>query len=519
VLRRLLILAIAFAWLSGCGGQSTTPMYPVPPNGLLPGEPPSMTNGVIELPEPPNIKAVDGVARADLTANFDPTSGRPTLDYKGMRGITPTMRVNPGETIVLNLQDNLPSGGEKSDVNLHFHGMGSSPLPPGDDVLGTFARPGQKLHYVLHVPKNQQPGLYWYHMHIHGQVNLQVGESGMSGAIVVNGLEHHLPGLSKLKERLIIVRDVGMAKTLGPRTMVDGMPDMEPIRPRVINSNPCGPDLGLVTTLNGVHHPAITIAPGEKQFFRVINATGHKTLKLSVDGTKLELIAVDGFALDTYPGTPPTLIESSAIIPPAARAEFVVTGPHGRFAKFRTLCYDTGVGGDRDPNLVLADMRQPPNQLRSRLAAQGALKVGAPLPQNAYTGPLPPPSTKRYVVFSETNKQFLINGEAFSMNAPPMFVVHTGTVEEWKILNISQEVHDFHIHQIHFVVKQIDGVNLEHPYWADSVIIPHRKSNGHAGTLLLLMNFRDPVIKGTFVFHCHILDHEDRGMMAKIQAI
>jgi FtsP/CotA-like multicopper oxidase with cupredoxin domain len=105
------------------------------------------------------------------------------------------------------------------------------------------------------------------------------------------------------------------------------------------------------------------------------------------------------------------------------------------------------------------------------------------------------------------------------MNAPPMFVVHTGTVEEWKILNISQEVHDFHIHQIHFVVEQIDGVNLEHPYWADSVIIPHRKSNGHAGTLLLLMNFRDPVIKGTFVFHCHILDHEDRGMMAKIQAI
>jgi FtsP/CotA-like multicopper oxidase with cupredoxin domain len=100
-----------------------------------------------------------------------------------------------------------------------------------------------------------------------------------------------------------------------------------------------------------------------------------------------------------------------------------------------------------------------------------------------------------------------------------MFVVHTGTVEEWRIVNTSQEVHDFHIHQIHFVVKQINGVKLTHPYWADSEVIPHRKKDGRAGTLVLLMDFRDPIIKGMFVFHCHILDHEDHGMMAKIEAI
>ena len=46
----------------------------------------------------------------------------------------------------------------------------------------------------------------------------------------------------------------------------------------------------------------ITIAPGEKQFFRVVNATGHKTLKLNVEGENVQLVAVDGFALDTYPG-------------------------------------------------------------------------------------------------------------------------------------------------------------------------------------------------------------------------
>jgi FtsP/CotA-like multicopper oxidase with cupredoxin domain len=100
-----------------------------------------------------------------------------------------------------------------------------------------------------------------------------------------------------------------------------------------------------------------------------------------------------------------------------------------------------------------------------------------------------------------------------------MFVVHTGTVEEWRVVNVTQEVHDFHIHQLHFLVEEINGVKVPHPFWADSFVIPHRQANGKSGTLLLLMDFRDPIIKGIFVFHCHILDHEDAGMMAKIEAI
>ena len=100
-----------------------------------------------------------------------------------------------------------------------------------------------------------------------------------------------------------------------------------------------------------------------------------------------------------------------------------------------------------------------------------------------------------------------------------MYTVHTGTVEEWTVENNTGEVHDFHIHQLHFLVKELDGVKLAHPYWADSIVLPHRRSNGQNGSAVLLMDFRDPIIKGTFVFHCHILDHEDHGMMAKIEAI
>ena len=284
---------------------------------------------------------------------------------------------------------------------------------------------------------------------------------------------------------------------------------------------PGGPELGLTPTLNGAVHPVITIAPGEQQFFRVVNATGHKTLKLAIDGESVQLVAIDGFALDSYPGNPPTLTEPYVIVPPAARAEFIVTGPHSRTAKLRSLCYDSRPGhGDRDPNIELRPCYSLPRiKARSIPVSARPLTVGAPLPSNVYTSQLPPVSAKRTVIFSEGPKHFRINGKIFSINDPPMYVVHTGTIEEWHVVNITEEVHDFHIHQLHFLVKEVNGVKLQYPYWADTVVIPHRLGNGKPGSLVLLMDFRDPIIKGTFVFHCHILDHEDHGMMAKIQAI
>ncbi|HEY6325398.1 MAG TPA: multicopper oxidase domain-containing protein [Candidatus Cybelea sp.] len=520
MLRRLLAFGIALAWLIGCGGQSSAPVTPpVSGTGMTPDK------NVNELPEPPVVRSIDGIAKVSLIANYSGATHFPQFVYNGRNGVAPTIRVNPGDTIVLDVKNELPPyPGDKFVVNIHFHGMGSTPNAPGDDVLGTLARPGQKLHYVVHVPKNQGPGLYWYHPHVHGETAYQVGSGGMSGAIIVNGLEHHLPGLAKLRERLIIVRAIGIGTAVRrageDEAMADGgdMSGMraERVQPQAINSEPCGSDLGLITKLNGAYHPVITIAPGEKQFFRVINATAHKTLKLYYGG-EMELIAIDGFALDTWPGNPPSKMVRTIVMPPAARAEFVVTGPRSGFGTFETLCFDSGLTGDHDPELTLARLRGPGRDYRP--AFVGRLAVGAPLPQNVYTTPLPPIAAKRTAIFTEGPTHFFINGRMFSMSEPPLFVVHAGTVEEWHIVNKTREVHDFHIHQIHFLVKAINGVKLLHPYWADSELIPHRQKDGSPGTLLLIMNFRDPVIKGTFVFHCHILDHEDLGMMAKMQAI
>ncbi len=541
--RRILAYALAALWLSACGGR-----VPNSAGGALPQAPapvpPAAGNGN-PLPEPPEIDAVNGVATLSLVASIDPRTGFPSFLYNGSRVGAPTIRVKPGDTIVLDVANELPRGRGRAafrmhELNVHFHGLGVSPMPPADDVLRTLAMPGGSLHYVVPIPLNQEPGLYWYHPHVHGETNLQVGEAGMSGAIVVQGLEHHLPGLAKMTERLIIVRDTGIGDAPpigdGDAATMDGtdamdaantmqnMSDGAVARPQDSNLHPCGPDAGRLTlTLNGAMHPTISIKPGAQQFFRLVNATGHKTLKLAVDGGTLEVVAIDGFALDSYHGTPSTETVPSIVIPPAGRAEFVVTGPASGHTKFRTLCFDTGPNGDPDPMAVLADLAAPAGHDGVRPAARIRLVAAAPLPQNAYTTALPAPVATRKVVFSETPApRFFINGRMFSIKGPPMFVVRTGTVEEWHVFNATREIHDFHIHQIHFVVESVNGVKVTHPHWSDSVVIPHRTgvdAKGPPGEVVMLMDFRDPIVRGEFVFHCHILDHEDAGMMAKIQAI
>jgi FtsP/CotA-like multicopper oxidase with cupredoxin domain len=531
--KRRWIIAIGALALGACSSSGGVPgaQTPLPTAAQLarsgalgPGAP---------LPEPPEVDSVHKVATVVLSTIIDPATALPAFLYQGQKGVAPTIRVNPGDTIVVDVTNALAAGGGMgSDMNLHFHGLTVSPEAPSDDVITTLAMPGGSLHYVVKLPKNAEPGLYWYHPHVHGETDYQVGSAGMSGAIVISGLEKHFPALATMKERLMIVRDVASSapSAISLRhgdgapmnmSMARSAPAMHPDDVDS-NTNPCGPDPGLTVTVNGVVSPKIKIAAGESQFFRVVNATGHKNLDLAVDGASLELVAIDGVALDAYPGTPGAQIVPDVVIPPAARAEFVVTGT-GATTAFHTRCYNSGPTGDPDPDTLLGTLTPgTAGAHRARTATLPHLRVGAPLPRN-FLSPFPPPAAVRTVVFSEDANAMYINGQSYWPGAPPMFTVRTGTVEKWQIVNITEEVHDFHIHQTHFLVQSINGATVAHPHWADSVVVPHRipGKNGSwtPGYVEAIVDFRDPVIKGLFVFHCHILDHEDAGMMATIRAI
>ena len=242
----------------------------------------------------------------------------------------------------------------------------------------------------------------------------------------------------------------------------DAMPVMRP-NDVDTNTNPCGADPGLTVTVNGVVSPSIKIAAGESQFFRVVNATGHKNMDLAVDGASLELVAIDGVALDAYPGTAATQIVPDFVLPPAARAEFVVTGT-GAPTAFHTKCYNSGPTGDPDPDTLLATLKPGPGTShRAGIAALPHLRVGTPLPVNPLSSSFPPSAAFRTVVLNEDANAMYINGSPYNPSAPPLFTVRTGTIEEWQVVNITEEVHDFHMHQVHFFVQSINGVGVAHP--------------------------------------------------------
>ncbi|MBV8434954.1 MAG: multicopper oxidase domain-containing protein [Candidatus Eremiobacteraeota bacterium] len=468
--------------------------------------------------EAPAVVSSHGVATFALRAELDPSNGFPTFVYQGDYGYAPTLVVNPGDTIVGDLSDDLQGHGLPSDVNLHFHGLNVSPHEPADDVLTMLARPGGSLHYVVRVPASQPPGLYWYHAHVHGETNYQVGQGGMSGAIVVQGLSARLFPKAPLPEQVLVVRQLGNGAgslRLAPQTSADaGEMVMSSPSPRPPNTQPCAHSAGDLLTVNRLNEPTLHVRSGRPAFFGIVNATGHRTLDLSVRGAAMRVVGIDGYPLDEYPGAPAQLAVPHFVLPPGGRVEFLATVRTA--SALQTSCYFSGPGGDADPPQLLAHVSV------SESEDAGALVPAAGVALRARPQPLPRPAVSRVVRLTEDANGFYINGRAFSPRAKPTFVVHTGTVERWTVLNLTPEVHAFHLHQVHFFVESVDGVPVNRRFWRDTVVVPYGRQEGGVfkpGEVTLIADFRNPLIRGTFLFHCHILDHEDHGMMAKIQAI
>src|SRR6266404_1890098 len=194
----------------------------------------------------------------------------------------------------------------------------------------------------------------------------------------------------------------------------------------------------------------------------------------------------------------------------AGRVEAIVTGPPAdSHVALRTRCFDTGPDGDSNPAMVLADIvSAPPSDLQPRPAIGGA-----PVYVNFSPAILKriEDSKPRFVVdFTEDKKGFYINGQKFEMTDGPMLTVDVGSLQHWRVVNSTKEVHPFHIHQVHFLTYAVDGKPVKDPVWLDTVNVPYGSS------VDLVMDFTDPIIRGMSLFHCHLLKHEDKGMMAKV---
>ncbi|MEO7026631.1 MAG: multicopper oxidase domain-containing protein [Caulobacteraceae bacterium] len=474
---------------------------------------------------------------------------------------SPTLHVRPGDTLNVTLTNGLaapPAGAPRmemsvvgrpcgdavmdaSSVNMHFHGTNTSPTCHSDEVIRTLVNSGGTFRYQVKFPSDEPPGLYWYHPHVHGQAEAAV-LGGATGAIIVDGLQNIQPEVAGLPERVLVVRDQIVAGQPMPGGRVPSW-DLT---------------LDYVPIAFPAEIPAILrVKPGRRELWRVVNASADDILdlRLKYDGLdqQMEVVGLDGVPTGSQDGTGQgkSVWTRRLLIPTAGRAEFIVTTPADSVVQAILVAkrVDVGPAGDNDPTRTLAVLKQA-------AAASGVGMAELPV-MPPVDAPPPPPrfasldgakiTAERNLYFSEVFEdsrtgrmptaphpfgaksaddgpiQFYITEThhkpvLFSPDNPPAITTTQGAVEAWTIENRTEEVHEFHIHQIHFKLIKRDGVTLppDQQQYLDTAQIPFWSGHGPWPSITVLMDFRGPVV-GDFVYHCHILEHEDGGMMAIIR--
>jgi FtsP/CotA-like multicopper oxidase with cupredoxin domain len=523
--------------------------------------------------EPEDLRSLNGELTVDLTIeNHTESDGSVRYCYTTADGKeSPNLRLHPGDLLVLNLKNGFKSSPEKASAakhnhgkaktypdpctsglmsatstNLHFHGLTIPAACHQDDVINTSIQPDEApFQYRFRVPPDEPPGLYWYHPHIHGFSKVQV-LGGASGALIVEGIERAVKEVAGLPERVMIIRDQDLVNPDAPPSK------FEPVVPKMMidrdgdaanNGTGFGkPAKDLSINFVPVPYPdyppaVIAMKPGERQLWRVLNASAITYLNLAVlfnrAPQQLGLVALDGVPLNHNGKSGDSVNWQTHFgVPPGGRVEFIVNGPPlGVPALLVTRSVDTGPGGENDPNRAIARIVASKESLEpgSRLSASPQ-----PLPPSAVqwlgdtvpvrtrklyfsekpTDPNDPASPIEFYLTLDGHKPVLFDPKS----GVPDIVATQGTVEDWIIENQSNELHAFHIHQLHFMLLDYVGNRVNEPFLRDTINVPYY--NGRAleyPSVTLRMDFRDPNTVGTFVYHCHLLEHEDGGMMGLIR--
>jgi suppressor of ftsI len=431
------------------------------------------------LVQPAALRSENGMLDATITA----TPARVELGAYAFPGFVyngaynpPLLRVRVGDVMRIRFRNGLPD----DPSNLHFHGMAVSPQGNGDNVF-IHVHPGGHFDYEVRIPAagRQGPGLFWYHPHAHGVVAKQM-LGGMSGAIVVAGSERFYPILDELPERLFLLKHV----ELGEREII---------------------------SINGQLEPLVMIRPGEMQFWRIANIGATLFIKLRVEGMPLYAIATDGHPLER----PRKMTE--LFLGPGERIDVVAIGPEAGEYRMATIPFRNEAWRKPEPSQLLATIVST----GPRASRVGAEAIGRRADGPSWLGDVraSPIARRRTLEYSRTPDRqiFMIDGQVMDEDRVDQ-TVRLGDTEEWTIVNTDQQFHSFHIHQTAFLVTEVDGVPREEHSLRDTFSIPPATDRA-PGVLKVVIPFTDPVIVGRFVYHCHAVDHEDKGMMGVVEVV
>jgi FtsP/CotA-like multicopper oxidase with cupredoxin domain len=421
----------------------------------------------------PELRSRDGVLAATLTAApLAVHIGGAVFAGAAFNGVYggPVLRVHPGDRVELHLINHMTDA-----INLHFHGLRISPLGRGDNMR-VLVPPGQSYDYSFGIPADHPAGLYWYHDHAHGAAEAHV-MAGLSGALLIEGFARQFGGLAGVAQRLLVVKDWqnngcggGMLKTA--------------LHCRVIS-------------INGAADWPARLAPGETQLWRISNQGANQTIHLEAPHLSWRLIGRDSLPVSQG-------LDSGGVdILPAGRADVLVRADtEGAFPLDAVGVPTTSADG--------FSIRRALGSINVSGASQAARpEVAIPAQPDMRRWRI---DARREIGFSENadSGAYYINGRTFDPHRID-FTIPLGHVEAWTIRNETDDFHAFHIHQVSFQVDAINGAAQRFTGYIDTVEVPPR------GAVRLIIPFTDPKIVGHIMFHCHVLNHEDHGMMAMLE--
>ncbi|QYD68170.1 multicopper oxidase family protein [Paraburkholderia edwinii] len=452
-----------------------------PGNVLCSASPLDQTSHGDALVDPPQIRSKRGTLETTITAaigqvQLGPFSFAGRL-YNG-EYIPPVLRVGLGDTLKIRFNNRLPD----QPSNLHFHGMSVSPRGHSDNVF-IHVHPGETFDYLVKVPAHdrQSPGMFWYHPHAHGVVAPQI-LGGMSGGLVVDGIDERFPILKAMPERMLLIKHVEHEKHE-------------------------------VVSINGQINPVISIRPGELQFWRIAHIGATLFVKFALDGLPFYVVATDGHALSSPRRT------TEFFMGPGQRYDVIVVGPPAGEYTMRTVSFQNEAWLAPEPAQQIATVISsgPAVQASSIEEHVLAQKINGPRWIDDVRGASI--ARRRTLDYSRTpdRKMFMIDGRTMDENRVDQ-TVRLGDTEEWTIVNTDQQFHSFHIHQTAFLVTEVNGVAQHRDSLHDTYSIPPATDLG-PGSLKVVIPFTDPVIVGRFVYHCHSVNHEDKGMMGIVEVV
>ncbi|HZI99880.1 MAG TPA: multicopper oxidase domain-containing protein [Gemmatimonadaceae bacterium] len=454
-----------------------------------------------DLLEPPVIQSIGAVLSASITCATNPVKmggrhAREPVTYNGSFP-APTLWVRPGDVIdiafankiIFDQADTKPGYGrpprETHMTNLHFHGMHVSPEGTADNMAVMVPAMG-KFGYRFHVPLDHPSGLYWYHAHVHGLVTNHVGRGAAGMIYVANEYTDTIANLG-IRHRLMALQQAYFEDD--HTTLISNDAERD------------DPDVAL-SLINGQLMPDIRIRPGEPQVWSLLNASTSAFYVLRLEGHTFDVIAQDGIPVPSVRTGQETLMMASG-----SRLEVVVRGnpTKGRYA----LSYDSyDQGVDTWPHKSIATV------IVAGSSWNGADHPGVDhsVGLTDLTGVSVPLELHRTIVFAQDSS--VAEGEfgRFTMNGHPFDPAHSewtstlNTVEEWLIRNDTNQDHPFHVHVNPFQVTRINGGAVPFGGFQDVAIVPR------FGSITVRTKFTD-FTGNLILMHCHILDHEDMGMM------